>query len=152
MYSNSYDASLNVKNGFPVFSTVIEANSVGKQKDQFAAYKLTDEDRQEIHRLARDPRIGVPTPSRRVGSILPLWDEPFKQAACIVMEGGLKTDFASISVDAWQQTGPPLCGMHEASDNSRLAARCPHDSNASPSQKKYLLGPTRTFVAGDTRI
>ena len=59
VYSNSYDASLNVKNGFPVFSTVIEANSVSKQKDQFAAFKLTDEDRQEIHRLARDPRIGI---------------------------------------------------------------------------------------------
>ena len=61
VYSNSYDASLNVKNGFPVFSTVIEANSVSKQKDQFAAFKLTDEDRQEIHRLARDPRIGSST-------------------------------------------------------------------------------------------
>lgn len=61
VYSNSYDASLNVKNGFPVFSTVIEANSVSKQKDQFAAFKLTDEDRQEIHRLARDPRIGKST-------------------------------------------------------------------------------------------
>lgn len=58
VYSNSYDASLNVKNGFPVFSTVIEANSIGKQEDQFAAFRLTDEDRQEIHRLARDPRIG----------------------------------------------------------------------------------------------
>lgn len=58
VYSNSYDASLNVKNGFPVFSTVIEANSIGKQKNEFAAFKLTDEDRQEIHRLARDPRIG----------------------------------------------------------------------------------------------
>jgi len=62
VYSNSYDASLNVKNGFPVFSTVIEANSIGKQEDQFAAFRLTDEDRQEIHRLARDPRIGVPPP------------------------------------------------------------------------------------------
>lgn len=60
VYSNSYDAALNVKNGFPVFSTVIEANSVMKQKDQFAAFKLTDEDRQELHRLARDPRIGEP--------------------------------------------------------------------------------------------
>ena len=58
MYTNAYDASLNVKNGFPVFSTLIEANSIGKHEDQFAAFKLTDEDRQEIHRLARDPRIG----------------------------------------------------------------------------------------------
>ena len=79
VYSNSYDASLNVKNGFPVFSTVIEANSIGKQEDQFAAFRLTDEDRQEIHRLTRDPRIGEPitlTGLNMVGCIL-------KQSACM---------------------------------------------------------------------
>ena len=58
IYTNSYDASLNVKNGFPVFSTVIEANYIEKRENQFAAYKLTDEDKEEMHRLARDPRIG----------------------------------------------------------------------------------------------
>ena len=60
IYTNSYDASLNVKNGFPVFSTVIEANYIEKRENQFAAYKLTDEDKEEMHRLARDPRIGTP--------------------------------------------------------------------------------------------
>ena len=59
IYTNSYDASLNVKNGFPVFSTVIEANYVEKRENMFAAYKLTDEDKEEMHRLARDPRIGA---------------------------------------------------------------------------------------------
>ena len=59
VYSNSYDAALNVKNGFPVFNTIIEANFIGKQEDQYAAFKLTDEDRQDIHRLARDPNIGA---------------------------------------------------------------------------------------------
>ena len=58
MYSNGYDASLNVKNGFPVFTTVIEANFVNRQEDRFAAFKLSDEDKQEILKLARDPRIG----------------------------------------------------------------------------------------------
>lgn len=58
IYTNSYDASLNVKNGFPVFSTVIEANYVEKQENKFAVYKLTDEDKEDIHRLSRDPRIG----------------------------------------------------------------------------------------------
>jgi hypothetical protein len=48
-----------VKNGFPVFSTVLEANAVGKAEDEYAAFKLTDEDKQDIHRLARDPRIGA---------------------------------------------------------------------------------------------
>jgi DNA replicative helicase MCM subunit Mcm2 (Cdc46/Mcm family) len=64
VYTNSYDAALNVRNGFPVFSTVIEANNITKNEDRFAAFKLTDEDKQELHRLARDPRIGIyPPPS-----------------------------------------------------------------------------------------
>lgn len=58
VYSNGYDASLNVKNGFPVFTTVIEANFINRQEDRFAAFKLSDEDKQEILKLARDPRIG----------------------------------------------------------------------------------------------
>ena len=62
MYTNSYDALLNVRNGFPVFTTVLEANYVAKQEDRFAAFKLTDEDKQELHRLARDPRIGAHWP------------------------------------------------------------------------------------------
>lgn len=57
VYVNSYDQSLNVKNGFPVFNTLIEANYVGGAKAEFI---LTDEDKAEIHRLARDPRIGAP--------------------------------------------------------------------------------------------
>lgn len=59
VYSNGYDASLNVKNGFPVFTTVIEANFINRQEDRFAAFKLSDEDKQEILKLARDPRIGA---------------------------------------------------------------------------------------------
>jgi len=58
VYSNGYDASLNVKNGFPVFTTVIEANFINRQEDRFAAFKLSDEDKQEILKLARDPQIG----------------------------------------------------------------------------------------------
>lgn len=60
VYTNSFDVGLNIKNGFPVFTTVIDANYINKQEDRFAAFKLTDEDKQELHRLARDPRIGVP--------------------------------------------------------------------------------------------
>ncbi|CAL8466756.1 g6292 [Coccomyxa elongata] len=57
VYTNSFDVGLNIKNGFPVFTTMIEANYINKQEDRFAAFKLTDEDKQELHRLARDPRI-----------------------------------------------------------------------------------------------
>ncbi len=59
MYTNSYDPTLNARNGFPVFSTLVEANHVAKTEDLFAAYKLTDEDKHDIHKLARDPRIGA---------------------------------------------------------------------------------------------
>ncbi len=62
MYTNSYDAFLNVRNGFPVFSTALEANYVRKHEDAYAPFKLTDEDKAEIHRLARDARIGAPAP------------------------------------------------------------------------------------------
>lgn len=49
---------MNTKNGFPVFATVIEANYVTKKQDLFSAYKLTQEDKEEIEKLAKDPRIG----------------------------------------------------------------------------------------------
>ena len=50
--------SLNTKNGFPVFATVVEANYVTKKQDLFSAYKLTQEDKEEIEKLAKDTQIG----------------------------------------------------------------------------------------------
>eukprot|EP00958_Prasinococcus_capsulatus_P010670 scaffold1041_cov414-Prasinococcus_capsulatus_cf.AAC.9 len=67
VYVNSLDMALNNKFGFPVFSTHIEANHLSKQEDQFADFKLTDQDRDQIHELARDPAIG----RRIVKSIAP---------------------------------------------------------------------------------
>jgi DNA replicative helicase MCM subunit Mcm2 (Cdc46/Mcm family) len=58
IYTNNFDLSLNTKNGFPVFATVVEANCVAKKHDLFSAYRLTDEDKAEIEKLAKDPRIG----------------------------------------------------------------------------------------------
>lgn len=58
IYTNNFDLSLNTKNGFPVFATVIEANHVTKKQDLFSAYKLTEEDIKDIAELAKDPRIG----------------------------------------------------------------------------------------------
>lgn len=49
---------MNAKNGFPVFSTHIEANYISKSTDAWNVYKLTDEDRQKITAMAADPRIG----------------------------------------------------------------------------------------------
>ncbi|KAH8808031.1 MCM2/3/5 family-domain-containing protein [Xylogone sp. PMI_703] len=57
IYRNSYDASLNNRNGFPVFATTLEANNVVKAHDQLAGFRLTEEDEHQIRALARDPQI-----------------------------------------------------------------------------------------------
>ena len=46
IYLNSFDGSLNAKQGFPVFATMIEANYVSKKEDLQAALTLTAEDKQ----------------------------------------------------------------------------------------------------------
>ena len=56
-YVNNFDANLNVQQGFPVFSTLLEANFVLKKDNKDVGVMLTDEDRKEIHDLSRDPRI-----------------------------------------------------------------------------------------------
>ena len=53
-----YDASLNIKNSFPVFSTHIEANYIARKEDVYSLYSLTDEDKNAIITLSKDPRIG----------------------------------------------------------------------------------------------
>ena len=58
VYEASYEGSLNVKNGFPVFTTVIMANFIERKEDRMVANNLTDEDVDKIKKLARDERIG----------------------------------------------------------------------------------------------
>ncbi|XP_026385731.1 DNA replication licensing factor MCM2-like [Papaver somniferum] len=86
VYTNNFDLSLNTKNGFPVFATVVEANYVTKKQDLFSAYKLTQEDKDEIEKLAKDPRIG----ERIVKSIAPsiYGHEDIKMALALAMFGG----------------------------------------------------------------
>ncbi|KAI4291608.1 DNA replication licensing factor MCM2 [Pancytospora philotis] len=55
VYKNSYSAALNAKNGFPVFSTLIEASSV--RKEAGGAIELTTDDIKEIKALARHPAV-----------------------------------------------------------------------------------------------
>ena len=55
---NNFDATLNAKQGFPVFSTSIEANFIAKKADLLSTFLITEDDRKEIQRLAQDPRIG----------------------------------------------------------------------------------------------
>ncbi|CAI5989166.1 unnamed protein product [Closterium sp. NIES-65] len=86
IYVNNFDAALNTRQGFPVFSTVIEANHISKRQDAFAAYRLTDEDKEEIMRLSRDPRIA----ERIIKSIAPsiYGHENVKTSLALAMFGG----------------------------------------------------------------
>jgi DNA replication licensing factor MCM2 len=81
---------LNVKNGFPVFSTIIEANHINKKEDQFAAFRLTEEDERQIRALARDDRVR----KRIVKSIAPsiYGHEDIKTAIALSLFGGVSKD------------------------------------------------------------
>ncbi len=43
IYMNTFEVGLNLKQGFPVFSTIIEANHIQKKADLFLSYQITDE-------------------------------------------------------------------------------------------------------------
>ncbi|KAJ3865653.1 MCM-domain-containing protein [Lentinula novae-zelandiae] len=87
VYRNNFDASLNAKNGFPVFSTIIEANHVNKKEDLFAAFRLTEEDEKEMRALSRDERIR----KRIIKSIAPsiYGHEDIKTAIALSLFGGV---------------------------------------------------------------
>ncbi|KAG8956211.1 MCM DNA helicase complex subunit [Tulasnella sp. 424] len=90
VYRNNFDASLNAKNGFPVFSTIIEANHVNKKEDSFAAFRLTQEDEKEIRRMSRDERIR----KRIIKSIAPsiYGHDDIKTAIALSLFGGVPKD------------------------------------------------------------
>jgi len=48
VYKHVFDASLNTKNGFPVFATILQANYVSKHTHAMASFKLNDEDKEEV--------------------------------------------------------------------------------------------------------
>ncbi|ELU42604.1 DNA replication licensing factor mcm2 [Rhizoctonia solani AG-1 IA] len=90
IYRNNFDASLNAKNGFPVFSTVIEANYINKKEDLFAAYRLTEQDEREIREAARQPDVA----RRIIKSIAPsiYGHEDIKTAIALSLFGGVPKD------------------------------------------------------------
>ncbi|KAG8871426.1 MCM DNA helicase complex subunit [Tulasnella sp. 331] len=90
IYRNNFDASLNSKNGFPVFSTIIEANHLNKKEDSFAAFRLTQEDERLIRQMARDDRIR----KRIVKSIAPsiYGHDDIKTAIALSLFGGVPKD------------------------------------------------------------
>ncbi|KAK9449219.1 MCM2/3/5 family-domain-containing protein [Limtongia smithiae] len=57
IYKNSYDGQLNARNGFPVFTTVLEANLVKRRDERSNGKTWTEEDEQAIRALSRRPTI-----------------------------------------------------------------------------------------------
>lgn len=84
-YKNSYDGGLNAKNGFPVFATVIEANSVKVTREQHAIH-----DMDAIRQLARDKKIV----NRIISSIAPsiYGHRDVKTAIACSLFGGVAKD------------------------------------------------------------
>ena len=66
IYMHSQQTLSRKNNGFPVFSTVIEANSVQKRQGSAGTF-LSDEDKRKIRDLGNDPQIG----ERIIRSIAP---------------------------------------------------------------------------------
>ena len=58
IYQHSFDHSMTIKSGFPVFATHITANHVCKREDASSAANLSESDIRQILELARDPHIG----------------------------------------------------------------------------------------------
>lgn len=90
IYRNNFDAALNIKNGFPVFATVLEANHIAKRDDAYAAFRLTEDDEHAIRALARDDRIG----KRIIKSMAPsiYGHQSIKTAIALSLFGGVSKD------------------------------------------------------------
>nr|WCZ58670.1 DNA replication licensing factor MCM2 [Seculamonas ecuadoriensis] len=92
IYRNNFDMVLNAKQGFPVFATVIEANHISKKADALSSFRLTEEDRQKIYQMGRDPMIG----EKIIKSIAPsIWGhDDAKTGIALALFGGVPKDVA----------------------------------------------------------
>lgn len=86
---NRFDFSTNVKFGFPVFNTIIEANYVRRFGDE-QVVEINDEDKEKIKVLAREGNIG----KRIFNTIAPsIYGHNFvKKAIALAMFGGQPKD------------------------------------------------------------
>ncbi|EGV60675.1 MCM DNA helicase complex subunit [Yamadazyma tenuis] len=58
IYKNNYDGNLNVKSGFPVFATIIEANSINKKEISNQNMSLfSEEEEREFRKLSQERGI-----------------------------------------------------------------------------------------------
>ncbi|CAH1126119.1 unnamed protein product [Ceutorhynchus assimilis] len=86
IYTNSYDGSLNVDNGFPVFATVIFANHLVVKDCKQIVQSLTDDDISAIIKMSKDHRIS----ERIIASIAPsiFGHDYIKRALALSLFGG----------------------------------------------------------------
>lgn len=89
IFINKFDYGANVKHGFPVFTTIIEANNIRRFGDE-QIIELTDEDKKEIKKLSKDPKIA----QRIFDSIAPsIYGHDFiKRGLTLAMFGGVPKD------------------------------------------------------------
>ena len=89
IYKNLQDYFANMKHGFPVFTTRIEANLIKRQGDEDIV-DLTDEDREKIQKLGKSPDIV----QKIINSIAPsIYGHQFvKKALALAMFGGESKD------------------------------------------------------------
>ncbi|CCF57270.1 hypothetical protein KAFR_0C02770 [Kazachstania africana CBS 2517] len=65
IYKNNYDGNLNAKNGFPVFATIIEANSIRRRdghalndgEEGLDVFSWTEEEEREFRKMSRERNI-----------------------------------------------------------------------------------------------
>ncbi|CAH0552587.1 unnamed protein product [Brassicogethes aeneus] len=86
IYTHNYDGSLNMDNGFPVFSTVIIANHLVVKDCKQIVQSLTDDDINAIIKMSKDHRIA----DRIIASIAPsiYGHDYIKRALALALFGG----------------------------------------------------------------
>lgn len=89
IFINKIDYGANVKHGFPVFNTIIEANNVKRFGDD-TVIELTDEDKRTIRQLSKNPKIA----DLIFESVAPsIYGHKFiKKAITLAMFGGVPKD------------------------------------------------------------
>ena len=88
VYKNSFSLSLNVKNGFPVFFTAIEALSIISKESEFSTLRISDDDIRKIRHMARSPRIVENICNSIAPSIYGFSDA--KRAVALALFGGVR--------------------------------------------------------------
>lgn len=97
IYKNAFDGTLNAKNGFPVFATVLEANFIKRREgstsgddDGASPYQWTIEEEKEFRKMSNDPAII----DKIIGSIAPsIYGHKYiKTAIACALFGGVPKD------------------------------------------------------------